>query len=231
MVMLAVGIAALLSAALGYDKHTQQLETYYSQYEETYGVDLDITEENFNQLTQTEKDNYFAASEALGKDEKVIAVYNHLLSLTLTIVSVCLLVSILTVYFIVPLFFGNGQTLGKKAFGLSVVRSNCVKASNGVLFVRTFFGLYTIETMFPALLIIMIYFGVMGGVGTVTIGLLGALQVGVLVGSKNRSSIHDLLTDTVVVDHASQRIFPTQEAREEYVKAWQQEQAQQQQSY
>ena len=231
MVMLAVGIAALLSAALGYDKHTQQLETYYSQYEEAYGVDVDITQEDFNQLTQAEQDHYLAASEAFGKDENVLATHSTLLSLTLTIVSVSLLVSILTVYFVVPLFFSNGQTLGKKAFGLSVVRSNCVKASNGVLFIRAFFGLYTIETMFPALLIIMIYFGVMGGVGTVTIGLLGALQVGVLSASKNRSSIHDLLTDTVVVDHASQRIFPTQAAREEYIKAWQKEQAEQQQSY
>ena len=78
--------------------------------------------------------------------------------------------------------------------------------------------MYAIETMFPLFLLAMLYFNLMGGVALITIGLLFVLQVAVLIVSKNNSSIHDLLSDTVVVEFASQRIFETQEALEEFIK-------------
>ena len=68
------------------------------------------------------------------------------------------------------------------------------------------------ETMVPVLLVTMIYFGVLGSVGTITIGLLLVLQVSVMVATQTNSSIHDLLSDTVVVDYSSQKIFESQEA-------------------
>ncbi len=223
--IITVGVATVLSAALGYNRHNQALETYYTEYETNYGVDFDVSEEDYNNYSEEQKNAYNAASEAFRKDERVQAVYQKLFFLTLVIVSISLLLSLLTVYFIVPLFFKNGQTLGKKIFGLAVMRSNCVQASKPVLFIRTLFGLYTIETMFPVTLVVMIYFGVMGSVGRLTIGLLFLLQAGVLIASKNRSSIHDLLSDTVVVDMASQRIFATQEEMLAYKQAQHAEEA------
>ncbi len=217
-VMLTVGIAALLSAALGYGKQNDRLEAYYQEYETTYGVDFDITEEEKAQLSEEEKATYQAATDAFLADERVGNIYEKMFFLTLVIVSLSVLLAILTVQFIAPLFFHNGQTLGKKIFGLAVMRSNCVKLSNPVLFIRSILGMYTIETMFPLVLLIMIYFGFMGGAGTLTIGLLLLLQLGVLIGTKYRSSIHDLLSDTIVVDMASQRIFDTQEAMLAYKK-------------
>ena len=216
--MLTIGLAVLLSAVLGYDKQAEQLETYYAKYEETYGVDLDISEEEFLKLSEEAQEKYRAANEAFAKDPEVLAVYHLIFSLTLVILSFAVLLGVLSIYFIVPLFFKNGQTLGKKIFGLVVIRSNLVKASNPVLFIRALFGLYAIETMFPLFLVVMIYFGLMGSVGVITIALLLILQIVVLVVSKNNSAIHDLLSDTVVVDFASQRIFDTQEALNEYVK-------------
>ena len=47
-------------------------------------------------------------------------------------------------YFILPLLFGYGRTLGKKIFGLAVIRTNLVKVSNPVLFVRTIVGMFAI---------------------------------------------------------------------------------------
>ena len=225
-VTLTIGFAVLLSAVLGYDKQTEQLKTYYTKYEETYGVDLDISEEDFSKLTEEEKNKYEAASNAFKADKEVLAVYSVISSLTLVILSFAVLLGVLSIYFIVPLFFKNGQTLGKKIFSLAVIRSNLVKASTPVLFVRTLFGMYAIETMFPVFLLAMVYFGLMGSVGVITVGLLLILQIVVLVVSKNNSSIHDLLSDTVVVDFASQRVFETQEALEEYVKEQQSIEAQ-----
>ncbi|MBQ8319338.1 MAG: RDD family protein [Clostridia bacterium] len=218
VVMLSIGLAALLSVTLGYDKSSAKLEEYYVQYEQTYGVDLDISNEDYDALSEDEKANFQAARDAFGKDPEVVAVYGKIISLTLVIVTLSVFVAVLAIYFIVPLFFKNGQTLGKKVFGLAVVRSNAVKASTPVLFVRSMLGLYTIETMFPLLILVLIYFGIMGIVGTVTILLLLALQVGVLIKTKYHSSIHDLLSDTIVVDAASQRIFPSQEALNEFIR-------------
>ena len=70
----------------------------------------------------------------------------------------------------------------------------------------------------------MIGFNMMGIVGLITIGLLGILQVGMFISTQNNSSIHDLLTDTVVVEFMSQQIFDTQEdlmhfVQEEHAKA------------
>ena len=57
----------------------------------------------------------------------------------------------------------------------------------------------------------MIFFNLMGIVGLITIGLLGILQIAMLISTPTRSSIHDLLTDTAVVDFMSQQIFDTQD--------------------
>jgi hypothetical protein len=58
----------------------------------------------------------------------------------------------------------------------------------------------------------------------ITIGLLGVLQVAMLITTPTRSSIHDPLADTVVVEFISQQIFDTQEdlihfVQEEHAKA------------
>ncbi len=209
--MIAVGIAALLSVALKYDKLSNELNVYYTEYETQYGVDFDATQEELNELTEEQKANYDAAVKAFAQDDRVLKVYQKAFFLSLVIVSISLLLAIVVVHFIPPLFFKNGQTLGKKIFGIGVMRSNCVKVSNPVLFIRAIFGLYAIETIFPIALLLMISFGMLGSVGAITVLLLCGLQIGVLVASKHNAAIHDLLTDTVVVDIASQRIFQTQE--------------------
>lgn len=108
--------------------------------------------------------------------------------------------------------------MGKKIFGIAVIRTNCVKVSTPVLFIRTVIGMYAIETMMPLALLIMIWFNMMGIVGLITIGLLGILQVGVMITTHTNSCIHDLLTDTVVVEFMSQQIFDTQEDLMQFVQ-------------
>ncbi len=240
-IILTVGIATVLSAVVGYNKHYDSFQSYYAQYEtqykaeyeEKYGVDLDATEETYNAYTEEEKANYQkarteyanAVNEAMQNNADAMAAYQKVFSLSFMIVSVSLLLGVGVVQILPPLFFHNGQTLGKKIFGIAVMRSNCVQITNPVLFIRAVFGLYTIETMFPIALLLLVYFGVMGGVGTITVALLLILQCGVLIGTKNRSSIHDLLSDTVVVDMASQKIFQTQDEMLECVKAEQADEA------
>lgn len=211
VVTIAVGLAAVLSLVFGYTNHSAKLNEYYLEYEQQFKIDLDITEEAFNALSAAQQEAYRTASQLFSQDQRVLNVYYTMFYLSLAIAAISILISVLIVYFFVPLFFKNGQTLGKKIFGLAVMRTNCVKISNFVLFARTVFGLYTIEIMVPVLLITMIYFNVLGIVGTITIGLLLILEIVVMCITQTNSSIHDLLADTVVVDMASQRIFDTEE--------------------
>lgn len=229
--MVAVGFAAVLASAFQYDGYTKQLENYYQEYETYYGIDFDITEEDFNKLSQEQKDVYETAQKAFSTDENVLKLYDTMFYVTLAIISGGVLISHLILYFAVPLFFKDGKTLGKKIFGLAVVRTNCVKITTPVLFIRSIIGQCAMETLVPVLLFTMIFFGLLGSVGVITLFLLLALQIGVMIATKTNSSIHDLLTDTAVVDFASQIIFESEEARIAYIEEMHRQEAAEKEQY
>ena len=222
-ITIAMGFAAITSAVFDYNGHIVEMQARYAVYEEEYGVDFDITEEEYEKLTEEEKATMQEAYKSLNNDEELLKIQNLLFYMTLAILSISAFLAILFWQFIIPLFFKNGQTLGKKIFGIAVMRTNSVKVTNPVLFIRAMIGMFAIETMFPLFMLIMIYFGALGIVGVITILLLLGLQIGVMIYTKTNSAIHDLLCDTVVVDFASQMIFETEEA----LMTYQQEKAQQ----
>lgn len=214
--IIAVGLATLFSLAVGYDGYVDELENYRSEYEERYGIKIDITEEEYSKLSEEERQNYDNASEACKKDERVLKASLMMMSLSVVILSVSILASYIITEFAVPLFFKNGQTLGKKIFGIALMRVDGVKISTFQLFVRTVFGKYTIETMIPVLLVIMVFFGTVGIVGPIVIGLILLLQIICISVTKTNSAIHDLMAVTVVVDIHSQRIFDSERELVEY---------------
>ncbi len=206
-----VGFAFLLSACLGYDSQAEQMEQHYLRYEETYGIDLDITQEAFDALTEAEQKQYRLADEAFSKDEAVGKAYSMLFNLTLIITTFSILLGYLLLELLVPILLRNGQTLGKKVFGIAVMQEGGVRITPALLFARTVLGKYTVETMIPVLIILMIWFGVSGLEGTILIGILLLVQMCMLVFTRARSVIHDKLSHTVVVDMASQMIFDSYE--------------------
>lgn len=224
-VMIAVGFAAVLASVFRYDDYQMQLEQYYQEYETQYGIEFDITDEEFNKFTQEQKDVYETATKAFAADQRVLALYDTMFYVTLAIISGGVLLAHLILYFAIPLFFKDGKTLGKKIFGLAVVRTNCVQITPPVLFIRAIIGQCVMETLVPVLFFVMIYFGLLGSVGVITLIALFILQLGVMIATKTNSSIHDLLTDTVVVDYASQLIFPTEDDRIAYIKELQRQEA------
>ena len=211
VVMLAIMLASWLSAVLDYDSKAAELEAHYIRIEEKYGVDFDITQEAFEKLTAEEQEKFNIAYEDLSTDEESMKVYNLLISLTIVILSVSVLIAMLLLEFVVPLLFKNGQTLGKKVFGIALMRVDCVKISPLMLFVRTILGKFSIETMVPLLLGLMMLWGVIGIIAPVVILGLFALQIILMVKSETNSAIHDRLAYTVAVDYNSQMIFKTPE--------------------
>ena len=101
----------------------------------------------------------------------------------------------------------------KKIFGIAVMRTNGVKVSNVQLFIRAVLGKYTFEIMLPVFSVILLWFSQAGIFSIGMIALILIVQIAFLIGTRKttRSAIHDLLSDTVTVDLASQLIFDTQE--------------------
>lgn len=212
-----LGIAAVLfawclSTALGYDGYTDRLDAAYARYGEMYGVDLKLSLTEYDALTQAELDTLNAAYAALSADDDAVGAYNMIISLTLLITSLGILAAYVVMEFIIPLRLGNGQTLGKKIFGIGLMQQDGVKVNGRVMFVRTILGKYTLETMIPVLIVMMIWFGILGLEGTLVLLGIVLVQVLMLILNRKRQVIHDALATTVAVDIASQMIFPDREA-------------------
>ena len=208
---LAVGLGFLLSLILGYDSYSEALNGAYARYEGEYGIVFDISQEAYQAMTDAQRQNYDAAYSALIADGGAMHAYNMMINLMLLITSLGILLATVVWELLFPMWFGNGQTLGKKIFGLCLVRNDGVKLNNMQLFTRTVLGKFTIETMIPVYILIMIFWGTMGFAGTLILFALLAAEVICLAVTPTRSAIHDLLAGTVVVDMASQMIFRTTE--------------------
>ena len=209
--ILVVGIAAAMSSILGYDKYMGQVDEAYAQYESQYGIDFEISQDDFNKLTKEEQDNWWAAYEALIKDQDAMYAYNMVVNLTMIIATTGFLLAFLILEFAIPMFLKNGQTLGKKIFGIGVMRTDGVKVVGPLLFIRTILGKFTIETMIPIFIAMMIFFGSVGIEGTIILGLILLVQVILMIKTQTNSAIHDILAKTVVIDVASQMIFDSEE--------------------
>ena len=208
----AVLLAWLLSIALGFDTHYQALTDSYARYGAEYGVDFNLSLEEYEALSPEDSQALEAAYDALGRDEEAAYAYSMVIQLSLTIASLGIFLAFMIMEFTVPMCFGNGQTFGKKIFGIGLMRTDGVKISALPLFVRTALGNYAVETMIPVLILIMLYFNIIGLTGTLVLGLLLLIQAVLLIVTRTNSPIHDLLASTVCIDVASQMIFDTREA-------------------
>jgi len=208
--------AWLLSMALGFDGYVQTLENAYTRYGEEYQVDFHMSLNDYEQMSKDDLQRLDEAYAALSRDAEAAYAYQMSIQLTLLITSISILLGYLVMEFTIPMVLKNGQTLGKKIFGICLMRTDGVRIGTMGLFIRTFLGKYTIETMIPVLLVMMIAYGTLGLVGTlVLLGML-VLEIVVMAATATNSLLHDLLAQTVCVDAQSQMIFDTREAMIDY---------------
>ena len=209
--MTIVGIAWLLSMAFRYDFHYANLEAAYDKYEQEYGVSLDISAEESEKLTDEQKAIYQEIAEKIQKDPQVRGAYTVVVNLILTVTALGILLGHFVIGFLIPFFFGNGQTLGKKIFGIGVMRFDGVRLSNLQLFVRSVLGKCIVETLVPVFIVIMTVLGVTGIVGIAVLAAIILSQIVAVIATKARTPIHDMMASTVAVDMASQMIFESPE--------------------
>ena len=200
----------LISKITNYDYYNSKLTSSYDRYEDEYGVTFSISSDEYYGYSDEERTRYDEAYAALTADNEAMSAYSRVVNLTLLSLSLGIFLAYLVSEFIVPILFGNGVTIGKKVFGLCLMRKGGWKVNSISLFVRAILGKYTIETMIPVLLVVMILFNSIGIMGTAVILFLFILNVFLVFFRRDRQALHDLLADTVVVDYASQRIYESE---------------------
>ncbi len=210
LLIVITGAAFLLSSVLDYDSYAETLNRIYEEYEAEYGIDLDISAADYAALGEEEKKIYEDVNELLNENEEALEAYNMSVNLALVISSVSILVGYLILEFIIPIIFKNGQTVGKKVFGIGLIRQDGVRITNLMLFVRTVLGKCTVETMIPVYILIMIIFANLGMTGTVILAGMAILQIALMATSKTNSAVHDMMAATVAVDLSSQMIFDSE---------------------
>ncbi len=210
LTILVTGIAFALSSILDYDSYSETLDRIYNEYEAEYGIDFDISADEFAALSREEQKVYEDVNRLMNENEEAIEAYNMTVNLALIITSVSILVAYLLLEFAVPMILKNGQTVGKKVFGIGLVRQDCVRVSTLSLFVRTLLGKCTVETILPAYILILIIFGNLGMTGTVILAGMAILQIALVATSRTNSAIHDMMAATVAVDLNSQMIFDSE---------------------
>ena len=225
LITLATGLIAGMSYILDMDTQVDKMDAIYKQYEKEYGVSFTITGEEYEKLSEAEKAKYEQANVALSEDTQAQKAYELLMNLTLITLSVGILGAFLILEFAVPLLLKNGQTLGKKAFGVALMRNDGIKVTTFMMFARSILGKYTVETMMPVLLLVSMFFN--GGSGFSVMLLVAFLlaQIIIPLATRNKTAIHDLMACTIAVELSSQMIFDTVQEQEEYYKRLDEENA------
>ena len=225
LAVLAVGCGLLLSWLLNYNSLNAQLDDMYQTYETQYSVKFDLSGAEYEALSETDRARYDEAYRALTKDPDVLYTYNLVIHMTILITTFGILLAVLVLELVIPLILKNGQTIGKKIFGIGLMRTDGVEMNTMQLFVRTVLGKFTLEIMIPVYMIIMIGFNSIGITGALVLALIGLTEIIMLAVTRTNSLIHDMLAGTVAVDLASQTIFRTTEDILAYKKKIQAEQA------
>ena len=245
-VILASGFVFAISAIINYDSYYDKMNQYYDEFEEENGFSFNMFSKNEDELNDKEKqikeisskaledlteeekqikEEYEKAIDDFVNDKDMLYIYNMLINLTLLMVTISVLLASLIIEFVLPLVFKNGQTIGKKCFGLCLVKNNCVRINAPILFIRTILGKFTVETMIPIYIIIMIIFGGAGITGTIVLVLILFIQLILVISTKNNCLIHDLMAGTVVVDKNGQMIFDTENDLIEFKKNFHKEES------
>ena len=209
--ILMVGFAFLISKIVRYDDYNNQLNEYYAEYEELYGVSFTLTSDEFAQLSDEDLVIFQEAYDAFNADEEAMKAYDTVINLTMIITVLAIFLAIFGLEFVIPLILKNGQTMGKKIFGLGVVKNNGVRINSIALFVRSVLGKCVLETMIPVFIALLIYFANLGIIGTGLIVIFLLIQITLFIVTRYHTLIHDFLSYTTVVDIDSQLIFESEE--------------------
>lgn len=228
LITLVTGFMWVWSFVFDNTPYTEQIIAIENQYRAEYNGELKVSIEEYEAMTEeerteklTEEENakiqeaIASINQALFEDKEYSAAYGKWVSNMFSMVSISFLCAYAILEFLVPLWLKNGQTLGKKCFGVALMRKDGIKVTPFMIFTRTILGKCSLELMVPIMLYVVLN-GSIVALGVVAVALLA--QIIVPLATYNKTAIHDLVACTVAVDLSSQMIFDSPEAQTEYYK-------------
>ena len=123
---------------------------------------------------------------------------------------VSIFVSGALVYILVPWLMKNGQTFGKKAFGIGLANSDGYKLINARLIMR-FLPFAVVDISLFFLILVNLYLVLL------TILIIFLVSFALAMSSPKRMALHDLTGRTIVVDIKASTLFETIDQEEAYV--------------
>ena len=218
VVIASVGFVFLLSLITNINSYNDNYQAVMDKYEAEYGVDFDEVSnlDKYNALSEAERARVDEAFAAFAKDEDALHNYNMIIQLIILNISLGIFLGFLCLEFILPMLFKNGQTIGKKVFGIAVMRLDGIRINGQILFIRSILGKYAVETMIPLMMLAWILLGKAGIMGIIIILLVLVGNLVMMIATRTNSAIHDQLSHTVTVDMSSQLIFDSYDAMLEY---------------
>ena len=226
LITLVTGFMWAWSFAFDTAPYTEKIIAIEEQYKVEHSGHLKVSIDEYEKMTEEEKaqklteeeeaeiqEAIMALNEAIFQDEEYSQAYGKWVSYTFSMISLSFLCAYFILEFLIPLWLKNGQTLGKKCFGVALMRKDGIKVTPCMMFTRTILGKCSIELMVPIMLYVMLS-GSIVGLAAGVIFLIA--QVIVPFATYHKTAIHDLLACTVAVDLSSQMIFNSVEDMEEY---------------
>lgn len=230
--IVAVGVAFAISGITNFNTTLDSYQSHINQYAEENGIKLDITEDEYNALSEEERKLYDGMGAELSKNEDFLRDYQLVIGMTLVMITLAPFIAFLLLEFLVPLFLKNGQTLGKKIFAVGVVRMDSVRITPFILFARNMLGKYTIGVMIPLYMAVFVFMRALLGISflspllcVVIFATVVLLNIGLFVGTRAHTCIHDCFAGTVAIDMATQMIFDSADEMLEFKKRVHQEMA------
>ena len=220
LTVLATGFFYLISVCTGYDAHRTIVAEAFDRIGEAYGITPELQAKAPEDMTEAELAAIQAANAAIAADTQAVHAYKMVVNLSVLIITFGLLGSFLVLELLVPLLLKNGQTLGKKIFGIAVMHGEGVRLGHVALFIRTVLGKFAVECMPLAMSALFLLSG--GDIGSPVFLLIAAVllivQLVMVIASHENALLHDKMAWTVTVDLSSQMIFDTHEQLLEYKK-------------
>lgn len=197
--ILTVFIAMPMSSITGYKQSREDVETLFARLEKTYGVSFNLTPQEYQELTDEQYRRYDEAFAEFQSNEEDILTYNRMVQGSYLTVLGSILVAVLILELAIPLFLGDGQTLGKKMMGLVVIRMSGEQVDTLGIIARALLGKYLVEIAVPVFTVLAIYNGNSSGRSSFMIVGLFLAQAACMGLTRERRLIHDFLSGTRVV--------------------------------
>lgn len=207
LIIIATGLVFVCNSVLGYDRLFAQYENDIERIEKEYGISLDITGSEYENLSEQQMRRYDEAYDALINETSITENYQKLIRTIVLSITIALFLAYTVTDVVLPIVFKEGRTLGKKLFGVCLISYNQVRVSNYQVVCRALLGKFAVETMVLAYSAVLLMFNRFGIVQLVLIAALFIAQVVFFFFGGNRKLLHDVLAQTVVADYATQKIF------------------------